>query len=1104
MPPATPLHALAARWAKARPAERSNAHIYITEFCTALGVEPPRPATEVTPHYSFDFPLKAIDPTELRETTNFIDCYKSGHFALEAKSFAGEDSEDRRLRRAFVQVWNYAQKLPGDRPPYILVLDIGKTLLVWDRWSGEYGGFNAARRIDLPTLGDRPDDLALLRDIWENPAARDTSARSAQVTKQIAERLAQLAASLEARGHPQEAVARFLIRVVFTMFAEDVDLLPAETFRDLIAQVPLDKLPKTMERLWKAMDKGEPFGKSELARFNGHFFHDSKALPLTLDDQALLLLAANAEWQDVEPSIFGTLLVRALDPVERHRLGAEFTPREFVERVVRPTVEEPVRERWNLVQAEVVQLQESGKEKDRKTALKAVQDYHEWLCGLQILDPACGSGNFLYVTLHLLKRIELEVKNLENDLRKGGDADFRLFEVHPRQFHGIEVKPWAREIAELTLWIGYHQFWKQYQHVQYPEPILEDTKTIECRDAVLDWDAIRHDPSRDRPDPTPRIASKITGELVPDPKAKLQYMQYLHPRQAQWPKADFIVGNPPYLGQARQREEFGDGYVDALRATYSTLPDSIDYVMYWVAKAADALKRRTAARAGFVTTQSLTQRQNRVVLKLAEVDGVRPSWAIPDHAWCDGQTGAEVRVAMVVFELDPPAARLVEVDQVRYVRGGIVPAVLAVRTARRLNSDLSVDADLVSSSEKPLVANEGLSSPGVKLHGAGFILSKAEATRLLSSPSEASFVREYRNGKDLTDRPREVRLIDFGLCDEAEARAASQAFDVVRTRVKPKRDANSRESYRRYWWRFGEPRRELRAALHGLTRYIATVETAKRRFFQFLGSDVTPDNMLIAIATGEPFVLGVLSSAIHVRWALEAGGALEDKPRYNKGVCFDSFPFPDPSPGLRTQIGTIAESLDAHRKSALARDQRVTMTRMYNVVEKLRSGEALTPPERTIHELGACGVLKDLHDELDALVAEAYGWPWPMEKEEILERLVKLHDERVAEEKAGKVRWLRPEYQIPRFGKDLVVPAELELETDEVESEEAGAPIPWPRTVMEQLGALKALLTTRSLTVAEAAAAFAGASKPLVERHLEALALTGEVTRGKNRKYRAG
>jgi hypothetical protein len=266
--------------------------------------------------------------------------------------------------------------------------------------------------------------------------------------------------------------------------------------------------------------------------------------------------------------------------------------------------------------------------------------------GLRFLDPACGSGNFLYVTMHIVKRIELEVLGELEVVT--GKKELLFDEVHPKQFFGIEIKPWAREIAELVLWIGYHQFWKAHHQHRPNEPILEDTGTIECRDAVLEWEAVEHDSTRDRRDPVSRIRHPVTGELVPDPNAKLQYWRYEDPRPAAWPHADFIIGNPPYLGEKRQREVFGDGYVDALRAAYPRIDRSVDYVLYWWARAASMVASGQTIRAGLITTNSIRQSKNRVEIEKALESGASLRWAIADHPWVDEEDGAAVRVAMTV------------------------------------------------------------------------------------------------------------------------------------------------------------------------------------------------------------------------------------------------------------------------------------------------------------------------------------------------------------------------------------------------------------------------------------------------------------------------
>ncbi|MDZ4188573.1 MAG: type IIL restriction-modification enzyme MmeI, partial [Hydrogenophaga sp.] len=274
---------------------------------------------------------------------------------------------------------------------------------------------------------------------------------------------------------------------------------------------------------------------------------------------------------------------------------------------------------------------------------------------------------------------------------------------------------------------------------------------------------------------------------------------------------------------------------------------------------------------------------------------------------------------------------------------------------------------------------------------------------------------------------RDVLVIDaFGMSAEHLRERFPAVFQWLVERVKPERDSNNRASYRNNWWFHGEPRKVMRGQLSGLPRYIATVETAKHRVFQFLDAAVLPDNMLVAIATNDSIHLGVLSSQVHVEWALAAGGRLGvgNDPRYNKSRCFETFPFPHDdtglTPALTERIRQLAEQLDAHRKARQAAHESVTLTGLYNVLDKLRRGEPLNAKDKALHEQGLVSVLQSLHDELDAAVLQAYGWsdlgavPWADEAaraawtETLLERLVALNAKRAAEEAAGTVRWLRP------------------------------------------------------------------------------------------------
>jgi len=560
----------------------------------------------------------------------------------------------------------------------------------------------------------------------------------------------------------------------------------------------------------------------------------------------------------------------------------------------------------------------------------------------------------------------------------------------------------------------------------------------------------------------------------------------------------------------RQRDSFGDGYVDALRRAYSDcVSPSADLVMYWWVRSAMQIAGETALRSGLITTNSLTQAKNRVHLRNARESGARVIWAAADHPWVEGQDGAAVRVSLTVLAKGISTVRRVEVDDAARITA-IVPAV-------GFNDDLTVGSDLTSASSVPLQANRALSHQGFKVGGAGFRVTADVAEELLAiDPQHGKVVRKLVVGRDVSGGTPHDWVIDFGLMSEEEARGFPVLFDYLRDRVHEERQASKRSSYRDLWWRFQEPRREMRNAITGLDQFIATLEVSKHRFFIRMLSANAPDGTLVVICVSDPSVYGVLSSRLHEAWALAAGSRLGvgNDPRYNKTLCFDAFPFPAATLGQKQRISALAAELEANRDAALSRDDRITITKMYNVIGKLRSNAPLTPAERTIHELAACGILRDLHDDLDKLVAEAYGWPWPMEKEEILERLVALHDERVEEEKHGLIRWLRPEYQIPRFAPDQA-PATLALDetrapepkhgksakAGEAAVEAATARTPWPTTAVEQISSISTLLAQRPLDAADIAASFSGAKLELIQRHLDTLALMGEITLAHDARY---
>ncbi len=1039
MPPAPspdPVDTFIARWqGREGGQERANYGLFLSELCDAIGVPRPQPASATTAENDYVFERAVKEPGfDGTVGTGRIDLYKRGSFVLEAKQSrqpggrkaidaapvrpepargvrGATQAWDILMRNARVQAERYARALPVDHgwPPFILVCDVGHVFEVYADFSGQgknYAQFpdRQSYRIYLEDLR-RPEVRARLAAIWTNPLSLDPARETARVTRAIAERLAAVSKALEEQHHDPEQVAFFLMRCLFTMFAEDVGLLPAKSFRDLLERCEQDpsRLVPMVGQLWEAMDTGGfAFALEEkVRRFNGSFFKVRTVLPLGRAEIGELRQAASHDWREVDPSIFGTLLEQALDPRERRRLGAHYTPRAYVERLVVATAIEPLRADWDRVQASADRQKSEGR---GTAAIETVKAFHDVLCRTRILDPACGTGNFLYVSLELLKRLEGEVLEALVDL--GGQEALTGLEGHsvdPHQFLGMEINPRAAAIAELVLWIGYLQWHFRIRDGMPAEPILKAFANIQVMNAVLEGD---------------RSVVMRNGVATEQ--------EYGNPRRPVWPDAEFIIGNPPFIGGKDIRARLGDEQTEALWAAHPAMNESADFVMYWWDRAAGLLTRKGSAlrRFGLVTTNSISQVFQRRVMErhLTAKAPISLVVAVPDHPWTkSGIDTAAVRIAMTVAEAGVHDGVLREVAREDALDTD-APLIEFSEAVGRINSDLTVGVDVTKAA--PLLANEGLSSPGVKLHGAGFIVTPAEATYLGLGRRAGleQHIREYRNGRDLTARARGVMVIDlFGLTADAVRDRFPEVYQHVATTVKPERDHNNRASYKDSWWIFGEPRRELRPALERLSRYIATVETAKHRVFQFLDASILPDNMLVAIGSNDGYVLGVLSARIHGIWAVRAGGWLGqgNDPRYSKSRCFDPFPFPAADDLRKQRIRTIADNLDAHRKRVLADHPHLTLTGLYNILEKLRAGmhpNAFSPDDRRMFDDGLVLILKEYHDRLDAEVAAAYGWPADLSDADILARLVALNAERTREEAEGTVRWLRPDYQIPRFG----------------------------------------------------------------------------------------
>ncbi|MBC6442861.1 MAG: class I SAM-dependent DNA methyltransferase, partial [Rhodobacteraceae bacterium] len=514
-----------------------------------------------------------------------------------------------------------------------------------------------------------------------------------------------------------------------------------------------------------------------------------------------------------------------------------------------------------------------------------------------------------------------------------------------------------------------------------------------------------------------------------------------------------------------------------------------------------ALRAQGARRLGLITTNSLRQTLNRRVLEPhlnAPKNPVSLVFAIPDHPWVDAGDGAAVRIAMTVAA----PGRLLTLTGKQQAPAGAEGRTVTLSVAEgRIFADLRIGADVAGA--QPLRANGGLTSQGVKLHGAGFIVTpdRARALGLGRVPGLDLHIRAYRNGRDLMATPRGVMVIDlFGLA-EAEVRSRFPAvYQHVRDHVKPERDQNNRESYRQNWWIHGEPRKDLRPALAGLPRYIATVETAKHRIFQFLDADTLADNMLIAIGLSDAAALSVLSSRVHRTWALTAGGTLGGGPRYTKTKCLDPFPFPDLPPARRARLRDLGEELDTHRKARQAEHPNLTLTQIYNVLDKLRAGDTIEGRDRQVYEQGLCGLLHDIHTRIDAAVAEAYGWPADLPEADILHRLTALNRARTAEEARGHIRWLRPEYQNP--AGTTAQTGGADQATMQIATGDKTAKPPFPKALPEQIAAVRAALAELGTAGADQIARqFKGTGPATVQPLLESLAALGQARTLHNNRF---
>ena len=830
-----------AKWGSGGPAyalnERQGAQPHFIDLCQLLGV--PLPGSDGD--YIFE-----QDTLVLGEARGYADVFMRNHFAWENKA------PGKNLDAALKQLLTYSLALSN--PPLLVVCD-RLTIRIHTQFNGHPSEVHTVLLHEL----DQPEKQVLLRRLWSDPESFRPQKTSRDITEAAAKSFATLADGLRKRGPARDTdpagwqahadeVAHFLTQCLFCFFAEDVGLLPGRMFEGLVnnKQLTSDKLTVGLTNLFSVMRKGGLYGNDDIPWFNGGLFKKISVPLLSIMEVTELRNAASLNWSAIDVSIFGTLFERGLDPSKRSQLGAHYTDPATILRIVGPVLIRPLLQKWELVAQEVRRLlAKSAKKGDRhyKAAQAQFVLWLEQLKDYRVLDPACGSGNFLFLALKALK--DIEHRSHLDAAAMGLDRQADLV-TGPHNVLGIELNEYAAELARVTVWIGELQWRIEHGYEFKTNPVLEPLDHIECRDALLTFNSVRPEPV-----------------------------------EAVWPKANAVIGNPPFLGVSRKRRELGEDYTRALDAAYAPgVPGGADLVCYWFAKALKGIEKNGLGAAGLVATNSIRGGANRKVLQaITERSQIYAAWS--DESWVND--GAAVRVSLVCFGHGDGAT----------LNGATVPQIYADLTAPTTSGEL-----LDVSQAHTLVTNLNASFQGASKK-AKFEIDAGLAREWLREPNphgrpNSDVLKPWANGFELSRGPQHQWIIDFGI-EQAEAESAlyESPFSYAVNVVKPERIKNNREAYRKYWWRFAEPRPGLRAAIKPLHRFIATVAHSKHRFFVWLPISTSPDQALITIARSDETTFGILHSRFHELWSLRMGTSLEDRPRYTPTTCFETFSFPE-------------------------------------------------------------------------------------------------------------------------------------------------------------------------------------------------------------------
>lgn len=1011
--------AFIAKWRGVELPELAASNDHFNELCELLDIKKPTDDDPKGEWFTFQ---KPVPKAGKGGGPGFADVWRKNCFVWEYK----RKGKYTTLAAAIAQAREYTSWL--DNPPLAIACDIDQ-IQIRTLFNDSVSVTHTIRLGDLNDVAMRQ----LLRRCFTDPHSLRPEITPQAVTEEAARKFATLAQTLRerkdriGRAHDARRVAHFLNKIVFCLFAEDAGLLPGNVFSAIVEEAVRDKtgLSEMLTDLFDKMRTGKGrFGTVAIPWFNGGLFDDDDVLEFLFTEVATVSEATKLDWASIEPVIFGTLFERGLDPAKRKEMaglfdakangkparrkkaaapapaslplsggataaqrslgqgvGIHYTDPATIMKIIEPVVLRPLAAEWTAVKEAI------GRAKQVKRKDELYLAFRERLGAFRVLDPACGSGNFLYLALRHLKDFDKLVEQEGKAL--GATADPKGQRITPKTVLGIEINPYAAELARVTVWIGELQWQLKNGYGITRRPILGSLEGIENRDALL----------------------------APDGRA------------ADWPKATVIIGNPPFLGTKRMIRALGVEYVEKLRTRYQDdVSRFADLVCFWFEKARQKIEKGELERVGFVATNSIRGGRNRLALDRIVIHcRVYDAWS--DEPWI--VDGAAVRVSLVCFggaqASDHPQLDGQEVDHI--------------------NPDLTARSEKTGTNltlAKALRENVGVAFIGSQKTGA-FDIPGDVARQMLSEPTNpngrpnSDVLRPWVNGRAITGRNPDYWIVDFGIeADEAKCALYEVPFQYLVANVRAVRKANagiSAADVAEKWWLHWRPRPEMRNAMRGLKRQIITPRVAKHRMFVWFDPIVLADSATVAIARDDDLSFGLLHSCVHEFWTLGLCTWLGvgNDPRYTPSTTFETFPFPEgltPNIAARKyvddprakRIAAAAAKLNELRENWLnppdlvKRETEVVAGYPDRLLPKSLAAE-LQLKKRTLTNLynERPTWLANAHRDLDRAVMAAYGWPENLAdraqpenpdavdrkaaEEEILKRLFDLNQERA---KAGR------------------------------------------------------------------------------------------------------